>query len=886
MIRAVVSSLGLILLFNSAVALAQTPLSAIEVAEEEAVKRQAAIRLLGMRLAEAQSLQAQGRIIEAAKVYEDGWALFPQVGLAGGNVEEQKAALVAGLVDVRLRLAEEARKRGDLMQADAQVKSALRVNPQSAGALKMKLELDKAIAASRGNVPSPETLARIPEVQTEKIQAGTLAHDGKLLFEMGHLDEAEQKFKQSVALDPENKAADYYLKLIRDQRFSREISNRELITRDAIVEVEQAWNLSIKRDSLPFPNPVAKTNEVHTSPQRQEIARKLNQIYLNEVGYEELLLTEVLRDLTDKSILRDPDGVGLNFIINPHSVAPPPAAPADPNAPPVIVEQDISAIDMSAVTVKLHPPIRNLRLIDVLDAIMTTASQPIRYEFRDYGIVFSARNVTEQEPLFTRTYKVDPNTFVQGLESVTAMDLGDVIGSGGGGGGGRGGGGGGQQTEGLFNVPRVTLAQISRGGVGGGGQNEGVGLNFVSKTNALRTINDLVRDYFQTAGVDLAPPKSVFFNDRNGNMTVRATLSDLEIIETAVQTLNTPPPQVSIEAKFAEIGQEDSRALGFDWFLGNTLMAGGRIGGQGGSAPSFSGAPTTANPSGIFPGPGFGPGVPGPGTIFPSATDGLVSQGIRNVYGANNASIPELGTITGILTDPQFRFVIRALEQRGGSDVLSAPKVTTLSGRQAQISILDLRTIVTGVDLENNVQSQAQPGGNNVIQNTQPAFDVFTAPIPFGPVLDVIPYVSADGYSIQMTLIPTLTEFLGYEDPGDFAPVASTGPNTSLTATLPLPRMRIRQVTTSCIVYDGQTIVLGGLISENLRKVKDKVPMLGDIPYVGRLFRSESQTSDKRNLVIFVSPTIIDPAGNRVHTDEELPFARGAIPPQAAVTAQ
>src|SRR6185295_1954750 len=104
-----------------------------------------------------------------------------------------------------------------------------------------------------------------------------------------------------------------------------------------------------------------------------------------------------------------------------------------------------------------------------------------------------------------------------------------------------------------------------------------------------------------------------------------------------------------------------------------------------------------------------------------------------------------------------------------------------------------------------------------------------------------------DGYTIQMTMLPTITEFVGYDDPGGFAPQAQSvsgganGIGIPITAQLPLPRVRIRQVTTSAIVWDGQTIVLGGLISENVVRVKDKVPVLGDLPFVGRLFRSESK---------------------------------------------
>ncbi len=79
-------------------------------------------------------------------------------------------------------------------------------------------------------------------------------------------------------------------------------------------------------------------------------------------------------------------------------------------------------------------------------------------------------------------------------------------------------------------------------------------------------------------------------------------------------------------------------------------------------------------------------------------------------------------------------------------------------------------------------------------------------------------------------------------------------------------------------------MVLGGLISENVTKAKDKIPVLGDLPFAGRLFRSESSMSKKKNLLIFVTPTIIDPAGNRVHSEEEMPFAQNSIPPQKSVT--
>jgi general secretion pathway protein D len=374
-----------------------------------------------------------------------------------------------------------------------------------------------------------------------------------------------------------------------------------------------------------------------------------------------------------------------------------------------------------------------------------------------------------------------------------------------------------------------------------------------------------------------------------GELLVRATASDLEIIQQAIEMLNQTPPQVTIEAKFADLSQEDSRGLGFNWYLGNTLMKNGAIGLQGGTAPSYQGPATTANPSGIFPGPGtLIPGTssytPGPGASQASATDNNLTSGIRNVYGSTQSSLPTLGTITGIMTDPQFRVAVNAIEQRTGSDLLAAPKVTTESGRQAHLEAQDLVTIVTSASL-NQTGSSATGlvGGTGVIGSETSYSTTFLA---LGPSLDVIPTVSADGYSIEMALIPTYTEFIGYDNPGQFIPQAQSAAGSTIgvpiTAQLPLPHFRIRQVATTCDVWDGQTVVLGGLISETITKIHDKVPMLGDLPFFGKLFQSQSSDSTKENLLIFVTPTMIDPAGNRVHSDEDMPFSKAGIPIQPA----
>ena len=155
-----------------------------------------------------------------------------------------------------------------------------------------------------------------------------------------------------------------------------------------------------------------------------------------------------------------------------------------------------------------------------------------------------------------------------------------------------------------------------------------------------------------------------------------------------------------------------------------------------------------------------------------------------------------------------------------------------------------------------------------------------TQQVETGPVLDVVPYVLSDGYTINLALIPQVTEFVGYETPPPVPDV--TGNLNVVQVPVVLPAFRVRQVVTTVNVWDNQTVVIGGLISSAVQSQKDSVPVIGDLPMVGRLFQSQSKTTVKKNLMIFVTATIVDPAGNRVHSDDDLPFAQTAVPPQPA----
>jgi general secretion pathway protein D len=157
-------------------------------------------------------------------------------------------------------------------------------------------------------------------------------------------------------------------------------------------------------------------------------------------------------------------------------------------------------------------------------------------------------------------------------------------------------------------------------------------------------------------------------------------------------------PQVHIKARFIEVAQDDSKALGFDWYLGQFNVNGsGSVVASGGSAPSSSVPISSANPLGAFPGNTAASVIPG------SANDQWITSGLRN-------SAPALGTVTGILTDPNFRMVIHALEQRSGTEALAEPEVTTTSGRQTQMRATQVQSIITGFNFQQGAGATSTSG--------------------------------------------------------------------------------------------------------------------------------------------------------------------------------
>lgn len=119
-----------------------------------------------------------------------------------------------------------------------------------------------------------------PGIVKEKQDANSLVHDGQMLLQMGKVEEAEKKLKEAQAKDPQNQAVYYYLNLVNEARNKEAKDRRAVASRKGLVEIEEAWAPSVKRELLPMPNPYSRTNLIFTSKGQQAIYSKLDRIVL------------------------------------------------------------------------------------------------------------------------------------------------------------------------------------------------------------------------------------------------------------------------------------------------------------------------------------------------------------------------------------------------------------------------------------------------------------------------------------------------------------------------------------------------------------------------------------------------------------------------------
>jgi general secretion pathway protein D len=372
---------------------------------------------------------------------------------------------------------------------------------------------------------------------------------------------------------------------------------------------------------------------------------------------------------------------------------------------------------------------------------------------------------------------------------------------------------------------------------------------FAVDTNSLKSL-------FTDAGVPFPVGSSIVYHEHSSTIIVHNTPENLETFERVLDVFNSTPPQVEIEAKFVQISQNDLDELGFDWQVGTKTLGSFDVSGGNAVGGFPPGTPATGSQSSDVTA-----GLRGNSAIQGNAIDSLLAA---SGFGTVSTPQDQIATVRGILTNPQFQLTIKALAQKQSTDLLSAPKVVTTSGGQAQIRVAQEFIYPTTFTQPTATAAGGGTTGGGAAAVT-PSIPSGFASRSVGVVFNVSPVVGADGYTINLTLIPQVTDFLGFINYG--GPISLAAGNNVVTTfnDIKQPLFSTRDIITSVVIYDGQTVVLGGLITEQYNKIDDKTPFLGDLPVVGRLFRSKTTQRSKQNVLIFVTARLIDPAGNPVH---------------------
>jgi type II secretory pathway component GspD/PulD (secretin) len=332
-------------------------------------------------------------------------------------------------------------------------------------------------------------------------------------------------------------------------------------------------------------------------------------------------------------------------------------------------------------------------------------------------------------------------------------------------------------------------------------------LKYASTTNMMESVTSTLTD----------KRSRVFPDTRTSQLIVVATDAEQAAVDTLVNQLDTPTKQVLIETKLIEVSSNPTSKKGIDW--SGTLAA---------QNVSFGNNTTYLLP----------PTAPTPGTYSQSGGTTVYTPGIPGYAGLSSGvlAVPALigntsqkgfGFGTGFLNADGAKAVISFLNSSEDAQVMSTPRIVTLDNETATISVLRTYPI-----LQTTAGTQGSPGGSTISYSN------------VGTVLLVTPRISANN-TIRLKVSPIVSTFFGY-----LTLTASGGSSQA-------PQFDSRTMDTQVLIPNANTLVMGGLVDDNPADTATKVPLLGDIPFLGAAFRSDSKVADKKNLLIFITPTIL-----------------------------
>jgi len=406
----------------------------------------------------------------------------------------------------------------------------------------------------------------------------------------------------------------------------------------------------------------------------------------------------------------------------------------------------------------------------------------------------------------------------------------------------------------FFPVSRSTVLRMT----GQGGAMKDAAADASASASPVEQEGERIRRFLQLAGVGFDGVDGATLAFDGSQLIVTQTPRNLERIRNILARYSEVR-QVEIEAKFMEVQQGALEELGVQWNLATkasqqNARAQAEYTTGGGINRTLSDAfrnSTTNQQISVT-----GPGLPADGIRLDTAAP-QIPGGV--LLGTGAAALANVSTIIG---EFDVNAIVRALSQKSGTELLSAPKLTVLSGNPATITVAqELRYPQSYGEIQSQVGTGSVSGGGSAgVSITSGTPQEFTTRN-VGVELRVTPTVEEDDRSVSLDLNPKVTEFEGFVEYGGPSIAISGGTTVTVPPGFYQPIFSVREVSTKVTIWDGATLVMGGLTREDVKKVNDKVPVFGSLPLVGRLFRSQGESTQKRNLLIFVTANLVSPGG-------------------------
>jgi general secretion pathway protein D len=658
-----------------------------------------------------------------------------------------------------------------------------------------------------------------PQFVENAKKADKLLVNGRAQYIQGDYDGAIATLNEVLLYEPLNHEARGLILQIQRRRRPEVFKSYET-TRSSLLE----W--SSREWELPRPDltTLTRTEEKRENPLNADLRATIFPV----VNFREASLKEVLRMLSERSRDYDPKGKGFN-ILDISGAAPEGEKP-------------------QLVTISLN----EMNLKDLLDYVA---------KMTKYQWAFNGRTIEFQRDASSLGADVDTELF-DFTPTARSRILGIPATAGA---GGQASGGGGFST-----------GANAGGSIGDNGQNEE---------------GDRIKAYFRRQGIPFEGQGQDIILEGE-KLRVIHNRRYIDKISRIMASFSDAPKMVSIQAKFIEVKEGTLKEISSN-FMALRLNSAGtydvrastglrdlRTAHSSGIQINSDGAILTSV-SETDPVTGIVKTVPGTSTPIPSRPPSFPGS----YFGPSLNSDPNSASSTG--SYPQFdgalfslsgwdvRWYIQALEAQEGSDLLASPRAVVET--QKEVTFKVVQELLYPQRYEQAHMQNSNSGNNyGTYGNTNyggTATATFTAGSPsefvmreVGVIFKVTPEILGDALIKLNDVEPDIVEFEGFVEYGGLS-VAIAG-NTTVTAPSGYyqPVFSRRYIKTTVTVANGATLVMGGLTREEVRTVHDKVPVLGDIPLFGNLFRSKGRSVSKRNLLIFVTAEITTPNGSSSRT--------------------